>query len=193
MNEGLKEKIIKLRLAGKTYNEIVEKLKCSKSVVSYHSTNNGVEDIGYNNIKISNDTINEINKYYLTHTVVETAKHFKLSTPTIIKYTVNKRKILTKEERKNRNVKAVRERRRKLKLMAVEYKGGCCENKKCGYNKCVDVLEFHHLDPNEKDFGIASDGLTRSWEKIKEELDKCIMLCANCHREEHSKLNSEVA
>jgi hypothetical protein len=80
-------------------------------------------------------------------------------------------------------VDAVRKRRNKLKLLAVEYKGGKC--KRCGYNKCTRALEFHHLDPNEKDFGITAKGFTRSWEKTKIELDKCIMLCANCHAEEH--------
>lgn len=70
--------------------------------------------------------------------------------------------------------------------MAVEYKGGQCEN--CGYNRCFEALEFHHKDPSQKDFGISSKGYTRSWNKVKEELDKCIMFCANCHRELHSKL-----
>ena len=44
------------------------------------------------------------------------------------------------------------------------------------------------LDPNKKDFGIANKGYTRSWEKVQEELDKCIMVCANCHREIHDGL-----
>jgi 5-methylcytosine-specific restriction endonuclease McrA len=77
----------------------------------------------------------------------------------------------------------VLERRRKIKLMAVEYKGGSCEN--CGYNKCIAALEFHHKNPSEKDFAISNKGYTRSWEKVKLELDKCIMLCSNCHHEEH--------
>lgn len=80
-------------------------------------------------------------------------------------------------------VESVQKRRNKLKEKAVEYKGGKCE--KCGYDKCLAALEFHHLDPNEKDFGVGQNGHTRSWEKIKIELDKCIMLCANCHREIH--------
>ena len=62
---------------------------------------------------------------------------------------------------------------------------GKCE--RCGYSKCVDALDFHHLDPKSKDFNISKNGNTRSWEEIKKELDKCIMLCANCHREEHAK------
>lgn len=45
--------------------------------------------------------------------------------------------------------------------MAVQYKGGkCCV---CGYNKYLGALEFHHLNPNEKDFGISNKGYTRSF------------------------------
>ena len=80
-------------------------------------------------------------------------------------------------------VGAVQRRRDAIKKLAVEYMGGKCEV--CGYNKCLRALEFHHKDPNEKDFGIAQNGITRSWEKVKTELDKCIMVCANCHIEIH--------
>ena len=80
-------------------------------------------------------------------------------------------------------VDAVTRRRKKVKLKSIEYKGNSCE--KCGYDKCPTALEFHHKDPKQKDFGIGRKGLTRSWEKVKVELDKCTMLCANCHREEH--------
>ena len=80
---------------------------------------------------------------------------------------------------------AVQRRRDKLKIMSVEYKGGKCSM--CGYNKCIEALDFHHLDSSEKDFGISAKGYTRSWEIVKQELDKCVLLCANCHRELHSK------
>jgi hypothetical protein len=83
----------------------------------------------------------------------------------------------------------VQRRRDNLKLLAVEYKGGSCSC--CGYNKCVAALEFHHNDPSEKDFGISGKGLTRSWEKLKVELDKCILVCSNCHREIHENLRKE--
>lgn len=70
--------------------------------------------------------------------------------------------------------------------MAVQYKGNkCCI---CGYDKYIGALEFHHLNPNQKDFGIGSKGYTRSFTKVKEELDKCICVCANCHREIHAGL-----
>ena len=70
--------------------------------------------------------------------------------------------------------------------MAIAYKGGCCQC--CNYNRYVGALEFHHLNPDEKDFGIASKGYTRSWERNKEELDKCVLVCANCHREIHANI-----
>jgi 5-methylcytosine-specific restriction endonuclease McrA len=80
--------------------------------------------------------------------------------------------------------KAVAARRKKLKALAIEYKGGKCFF--CGYNKCNDALDFHHIVSKEKEFGLSVKGLTRSWDKIKKELDKCILVCANCHRELHA-------
>jgi DNA replicative helicase MCM subunit Mcm2 (Cdc46/Mcm family) len=56
------------------------------------------------------------------------------------------------------------------------------------YSKCSEALEFHHIDEREKDFGISMKGYTRSWTKVKQELDKCLLVCANCHRELHSKI-----
>lgn len=61
----------------------------------------------------------------------------------------------------------------------------------CGYNSCPDALEFHHMNPNEKEFGIAKNGSTRSFEGIKKELDKCILVCSNCHREIHYSLRNK--
>jgi len=79
--------------------------------------------------------------------------------------------------------KAVTERRRKLKQKVVEYKGGKCQI--CGYSKYVGAFDLHHYDERQKEFGLSSRGLTRSWEKIKAEADKCVLVCANCHREIH--------
>lgn len=83
--------------------------------------------------------------------------------------------------------KAVTQRRKMIRVKAIKYKGGKCS--RCGYDKCNDALDFHHVD-GRKDFGISQEGLTRSWEKVKAEVDKCILVCANCHREEHAKLRS---
>lgn len=73
-------------------------------------------------------------------------------------------------------------RQKILKDKAVQYKGGKCI--KCGYNKCNGSLTFHHINPHEKEFSIANCSLT-SFDKIKNELDKCILLCYNCHMEIH--------
>jgi 5-methylcytosine-specific restriction endonuclease McrA len=81
---------------------------------------------------------------------------------------------------------AVDKRRKKLKTMALEYKGGKCEV--CGYAKYPGAMEFHHRDPQSKDFGIGFKGYTRSWDKVKAELDKCVLLCSNCHHEIHGGL-----
>ena len=76
---------------------------------------------------------------------------------------------------------AVTKRRRILKARAVKTMGGACML--CGYNKHQGVLEFHHIDPLTKSFSVSGGGFSRSWTSILSELRKCILLCANCHRE----------
>jgi hypothetical protein len=76
---------------------------------------------------------------------------------------------------------AVARRRRKVKRILVEEAGGRCAL--CGYDRCHAALEFHHLDPETKSFGIAGKGFTRSIDQLRAEASKCILLCANCHAE----------
>lgn len=85
-----------------------------------------------------------------------------------------------RKEAANREV----ELRKEKKLRAVAFFGGVCFLCKCGYPAMV--FEFHHLDSKKKDFEIATRGMQRSWPRIAAELAKCVMLCANCHREVHS-------
>ena len=75
------------------------------------------------------------------------------------------------------------QRWRDRKIQAIAYKGGCCEL--CGYNKYFGALQFHHKNPLEKDVDWSKFRL-RSWDKIELELDKCQLLCANCHAEVHA-------
>lgn len=70
-----------------------------------------------------------------------------------------------------------------MKRKAVDYLGGRCT--KCGYNGHLAALEFHHLDGKDKDFAIGT-AMNRKWESLEKEVDKCILLCSNCHRIEHS-------
>lgn len=75
--------------------------------------------------------------------------------------------------------------RHAIKQQLVQYKGGKCE--KCGYDKCIGALQFHHISPDEKDFELASqyNGGHFNIETLYKEADKCELLCANCHAEEH--------
>ena len=82
----------------------------------------------------------------------------------------------------------VQKRRTKLKVLAVQYLGGKCQNPECGWSGPIDGFDFHHRDPEQKDFTIAAKGHTRSWKAIRAELDKCTLLCARCHRLEHWSL-----
>lgn len=77
-----------------------------------------------------------------------------------------------------------RERTRKRKIEAVAYKGGKCARCNGVFNPCV--YDFHHLDPSEK-LAKPSQFLSGSWDKLAMELDKCIMVCANCHRLIHEE------
>lgn len=96
------------------------------------------------------------------------------------------REVRTYADRAEYLIQAVKKRRRKIREMAVEYKGGKCVI--CGYNKYIGALDFHHVGDEGKDFGISAKGYTRSWERVREELDKCILVCANCHRELHANI-----
>lgn len=74
-------------------------------------------------------------------------------------------------------------RKRKKELFVDRMGGKCCI---CGYDKCLDALHFHHLDKETKEFK-PSYLFNCSVKKIQNELEKCILVCANCHSELHSK------
>lgn len=76
---------------------------------------------------------------------------------------------------------AVARRRRKVKEMLVAEAGGACAL--CGYSRHSAALQFHHVDPSTKSFGLGVRGITRSMEKLRAEAAKCVLLCANCHAE----------
>jgi hypothetical protein len=78
----------------------------------------------------------------------------------------------------------------KRKLELVELKGGGCSV--CGYDKNYAALQFHHLNPNEKKFNLDSRTLgNNKMETLILESEKCILLCANCHFEEHNPEHSK--
>lgn len=74
--------------------------------------------------------------------------------------------------------------RKRTKSKMVAAMGGKCQI--CGYDKCDEALEFHHINPEEKEYSFAKlRSRPRSVEVLKEELKKCILLCSNCHKEVH--------
>lgn len=97
-------------------------------------------------------------------------------------------KKLTEEYKEKLRI-GMRDRVRKLKQLALDYKGGKCEI--CGYDKCPQAMHFHHKDPNEKDFSLSNITCRTFNETIRKELDKCQLLCSNCHAEIHWEENSQ--
>ena len=89
----------------------------------------------------------------------------------------------SKKKTKKNHKPVKRPSRRELKIKAVEYKGGQCEL--CGYCKSLAALTFHHRDPTQKDFGVSDMLKVASWRQIRKEIDRCALLCANCHSEVH--------
>jgi 5-methylcytosine-specific restriction endonuclease McrA len=75
----------------------------------------------------------------------------------------------------------VTRRRRKVKATLVSEHGGKCQL--CGYNRYVGSLDFHHIDPSTKEFGLSSNGVTYGIDRMRAEAAKCILLCRNCHGE----------
>jgi len=179
-----KEQIIKLYKEGKSYNEIVEKLGCAKSTVAYHCKKEGI-NIG-KEAKFSEEDIIQMNEMYKTSYRKDVAKKFNVSEATVSYHCGTKRIKRTESKIKKDNVKWVTENRRKNKLKLVEYKGGKCQC--CGYDRSVKALEFHHKNPEEKEFGLSTRGITKSFDRLKKEADKCVLVCANCHREIHEGL-----
>ena len=71
--------------------------------------------------------------------------------------------------------------RRRRKAILVAEAGGRCAA--CGYDRYAGALQFHHLDPAGKQFGVSAQGIPRSMERARAEARKCVLLCANCHAE----------
>jgi len=81
-------------------------------------------------------------------------------------------------------VKAFRKRRKKY---IVDSLGGACGI--CGYDKCSAAFDIHHIDESEKSFDISGK-MSKKWSELVAELRKCVLLCANCHRELHHGIAS---
>lgn len=135
------------------------------------------------NTQPTSTEIAEMQRCYDTEKISlrEVATRFGWNRHTLGKYINVRRDKTSGAQLKQNRVKAVIDWRRRTKEKLVEYMGGKCVC--CGYSKCVRSLHFHHKDPNEKDFTIS--GKSHSFERLKHEVDKCVLVCSNCHGEIH--------
>lgn len=184
-DDEITKNIISLRKIKKTYKEINKELKVSINIITkvckkynlFSKRNYG---------KLDDEIINKIkNKYEELKSIRKVSKELDVSKDSVRKYAniYYKNKLSNIELKKNRS-KDVVNWRIKTKIKLIEYKGGECI--KCGYNKSLKVLSFHHRDPKEKDFSIS--GKSWSFEKLKNEVDKCDLVCSNCHIEIHEEI-----
>lgn len=172
--------IVKLKQDGKTYKEIFNIVNLSYDKISKVCRIYGINKT-YAHFKCKDEVfIKKVKKSY--NEIKNLKKVAKLHGTSFIKV-----KEIVKYQKKHsiRNLKnvsiSVINHRINMKKTLVEYKGGKCEI--CGYNKSLSALCFHHNDPNEKEFTIG--GRNYSKERMLKEVDKCILLCQNCHHETH--------
>lgn len=183
------DKVIELRKDNKTYKEIMETLNLNRYTVSKICKRYNLTTIKNKKILLSQSKIDEIvNLYNKLKSTRKVAKKLNITRYQVLKYVtpIERKKYSTEEERKKGKSEKVIEWRKRKKKELVEYKGGKCEM--CGYNRCINALEFHHKDPNEKDFTIS--GKSWSFDRLKKEVDKCTLVCSNCHNEIHYGVNN---
>jgi len=190
ISEEVKQQIYKLREEGKSILDISIQLRVGKASVSFWCNKFDPEKKYNHTKKLEQEEKNKIIQFYKTVNNLQlTKKHFKqiYSEATIRDVLIKSneyigRKKVTDEFKSRQKSLNVINWKKDKKIKLVEYKGGKCE--KCGYDKCIRALDFHHIDPLQKDFDISSNSY--SFEKMKKEADKCILVCANCHREIHA-------
>ena len=173
--EEIRNQVIALRKEGKTYQEIVTITGVGKSSVSNICKSVG---LGETFIELTPEKIQECQELYDKLGNIK-----KVAKQTGISYQRLRNVIQSKQITPKSSYEYLKKHRRRIKEELVAYKGGKC--KRCGYNKCINALEFHHLNPNEKDFTISDSAKHYSLEDMKKEVDKCILVCSNCHREIH--------
>lgn len=84
---------------------------------------------------------------------------------------------------KKSNSQSVSDYRRNRKLNLIKASGNqCCI---CSYKRAISALEFHHINPEEKEYGIAAQGTCHNIQRDIAEIRKCVLVCVNCHREIH--------
>lgn len=173
--------IISLRKDGKTYDQIREVTGCSKSTISKYCIEAGVSEDPKKVKIITPELLSKIQeRYNEVGNLKSVAKEYHISASRLREAGIQ----VNKPQKNYSNITPQASCAQKTKLKCISYKGGECQI--CGYKKSIRSLTFHHVHPEEKSFGIS--GGTKSFEKLKPELDKCILVCTNCHGEIHDGL-----
>lgn len=185
IDESTVKNILNLRLDKNSFDFISKETNIRKHIIGLICRKYGVSN-SYNSgsfKSLTTDDIEYIKKVYAeTKNIRKTANITNFGKDTVSKY------INGVSKSKEKGVVAVTKWRLNKRLELIKYKGGKCQI--CGYDKCFAALEFHHLDPKEKDFTIS--GKSWAFEKLKKEVDKCILVCSNCHKEIHFKMKKQI-
>jgi predicted transcriptional regulator len=169
-----KEILEKLIESGLSQREIAFKLECSQSNIKYWLRKHGLKTT----CKKYNKKIRE-NKYCPKCKKIKSINEF---------YKRTNRDSwggYCKECSNNYHTERVRD----VKIKMINYKGGQCVD--CGLKLCdshYSVFDFHHIDSTTKDPNFSKIKY-QNWNKIKEEIEKCELLCSNCHRIKHALIN----
>lgn len=169
-----KEEITRLILEGKTIPELQEYYKCSRTTITQFKKDNGLVGLSPNSKKLNRE-LGE--KECTTCKQVLPLTRFYSNGKTQTGKTKYKPSCITCENLDRKN---------KFKDFIYEYldtknKKYCCE--RCGITGIFGSLDFHHVDPKTKLFNIGNNMIFS--DSMIEELEKCILLCPNCHRQEH--------
>lgn len=180
---SFKHQVIEKRKQGLTYSQIVKDLGCSKATVAYYCIREKIPKPVTEVVTVPIDR-EELVRWLLQLgvRVTDIASATGVSLKEIQRY-AQKNELVRKDTPEMSPYLRLHRRRMHLKILAVVFKGGACEV--CGYHKCLQALDFHHPDPDVKEFTISRN-TNRAWEALKSEVSKCQLLCANCHRETHA-------
>lgn len=178
ITQEVKEEVIRLRKSGLSFNAIHNITGVAKSSISgicrpLNLGGNLIEELTPEIIEKAQELYNSIRNIKKVAKMFPGIGYRRLSKVMHL----SDKPIRTKSE-------AVVAWRKRTKLKLVEYKGRKCQC--CGYSKCIEALEFHHIDSSSKEFSIS--GKSNSFERLKKEADKCVLVCSNCHKEIHAGL-----
>lgn len=187
VSEEMTDTIKNMRLQGKTYEEIFELVDISPDLLKKICRKLKLNKP--NNKKALPSNSDEIITFYeKVRSIRITAKEFCISREMVKacvgdKIVSNRNTNSLETQMKIKSQYTVSWRIRKREYF-IKLKGGCCSV--CGYKKSISALHFHHIDPLQKDFNVG--GSNYSFERLTLEVEKCILVCANCHIEIHEQI-----